>query len=151
MAVFLGIAWAVNVGGIVTPGGSPTNLIAVGLAERADCRIGYLQWVAASLPFAAIMLVMMFLVLWAFLPREETQQQISRERIRDELRQMGPLSRGEIFALLALLVAVTLWVLGYVRIVPMFLRGGILAIIGSILLSFIGYPLVNWMLPWTSN
>jgi sodium-dependent dicarboxylate transporter 2/3/5 len=37
---------------------------------------------------------------------------------------------------------------GHVRIVPMFLRGSVLAVIGIILLSFVGYPLVDRIFPW---
>jgi sodium-dependent dicarboxylate transporter 2/3/5 len=37
---------------------------------------------------------------------------------------------------------------GYVRIVPMFLRGSILALIGIILLSLTGYRMANWVFPW---
>jgi sodium-dependent dicarboxylate transporter 2/3/5 len=38
---------------------------------------------------------------------------------------------------------------GYIRIVPMFLRGWALALIGIVLLSLTGYGMANWVLPWT--
>ena len=37
---------------------------------------------------------------------------------------------------------------GYVRILPMLQRGLVLSLIGIVLLSFIGYPIADWMLPW---
>jgi sodium-dependent dicarboxylate transporter 2/3/5 len=37
---------------------------------------------------------------------------------------------------------------GYVRIVPMFVRGSVLAVIGIVLLSFTGYSVANWVFPW---
>ncbi|MBI4442938.1 MAG: SLC13 family permease [Acidobacteria bacterium] len=109
MALFLGIAWAANIGGVITPAGSPTNLIAIGLVERIDYHIGYLQWVLASLPFALLQLMFMFLLLRLFLPREELKREISQVSILEEYRHLGPFSRGEKYATAALVVAVVLW------------------------------------------
>ena len=112
MALFLGIAWVANIGGMLTPGGTPTNLIAIGLADRLlDYRMGYLQWVLGALPFVVLQMAVMFAVLRYFLPREETNQELSTGSIREELRRMGPFSRGEKFAAGAIITAVTLWAL----------------------------------------
>ena len=37
---------------------------------------------------------------------------------------------------------------GYIRILPMFVRGMILSLIGIVLLSFVGYPVADWAFPW---
>jgi len=112
MALFLGIAWVANIGGMLTPGGTPTNLIAIGLADRLlDYRMGYLQWSLGALPFVAIQMAFMFGVLRYFLPREELEHQIASGSVREELRRMGPFSRGEKFATAALGAAVILWAL----------------------------------------
>ena len=112
MALFLGIAWVANIGGMLTPGGTPTNLIAIGLADRLlDYRMGYLQWSLGSLPFVALQLAAMFAVLRYFLPRQELDHPISTESVREDLRRLGSFSRGEKFATAALIAAVVLWAL----------------------------------------
>ncbi|MBI4464925.1 MAG: anion permease [Acidobacteria bacterium] len=37
---------------------------------------------------------------------------------------------------------------GYVRILPMLRRGIVLSVVGILLLSFVGYPIINWIFPW---
>ena len=109
MAMFLGIAWATNIGGVLTPGGTPTNLIAIGLAEPVY-RIGYAQWILGNLPFTVLQMVAMFFVLRLFLKKEDARYELPQESIREELRRMGPLSRGEIYAAVTMVVALVLWV-----------------------------------------
>ena len=112
MAMFLGIAWVANIGGMLTPGGTPTNLIAIGLADRLlEYRMGYPQWILGAFPFVFLQMLAMFAVLRLFLPREERNHEIPTGSIREELHHLGPLSRGEKCAMVALATAVTLWAL----------------------------------------
>ncbi len=121
MALFLGIAWVTNIGGMLTPGGTPTNMIAIGLLEKQGHTIGYPQWMLASLPFAILQLIAMFWVLRFFMKKDERYISISQESIREELHQLGRLSRGEILAGLAFLAAVLLWMMPDLVVSPMFL------------------------------
>ncbi|MBI4464924.1 MAG: anion permease, partial [Acidobacteria bacterium] len=111
MAMFLGIAWATNVGSTLTPSGTPTNMIAIGLAQQAGYRIGYTQWVMGAFIFTVLQTVAMLIVLRFFFSSEEANQRISREDIVKELRELGPFSRGEKIAAAALGVALLFWVL----------------------------------------
>jgi len=119
MALFLGVAWATNIGGILTPSGTPTNMIAIGLAQPMGYRVGYLQWIITTFPFTLAQMVAMFAVLRWFIPREELSGVLDREGIRAELRRLGPFSRGEKFAAWTLAVTLFFWILP--DIAPLFL------------------------------
>ncbi len=111
MAMFLGVAWATNIGATFTPSGTPTNLIAIALAERAGYHIGYVQWVLGTAPFAIFQTILMLVVLRLFLRKRDFQYEVPQETIQAELRKLGPFSRGEKFATLAMGIALILWVL----------------------------------------
>ena len=110
-ALFLGIAWASGVGGIGTPVGCPANLIAIGLAQKLGYSIGFLQWSLIGLPLAAVGMIVM-LTIFRFMVGDDLPNLTgSQEYARRELQTMGPLGRGEKVALMALLVALLLWLL----------------------------------------
>ncbi len=114
-ALCLAIAWGAAMGGIITPVGSPPNLIIIGLLEGSEdalgYRIGFLEWTAVCLPVALAGLAAMFLVIRYILRPQMTGWQVSPETLRQELQKLGPMSRGEKIAGGALLAAVFLWVL----------------------------------------
>ncbi len=111
LAMFLGIAWATNIGATFTPSGTPTNLIAIALAGQAGYNIGYVQWFMGTAVFTVLQMVMMFVVLRLFLRKSDFQYEVPQETIQTELRKLGPLSRGEKSATLALGIALALWVM----------------------------------------
>ena len=110
-AMFMGIAWATNIGGKLTPSGSVPNMVAIGLASAAGYRIGYVQWFLANFLFTSLQTVAMFVILRSFLSRKDQQYEVPRDRLLQELHQMGPFSRGEKIACAALATALTLWIL----------------------------------------
>ena len=118
-AMFLGIAWATNIGGKLTPSGSVPNMVAIGLAVSAGYRIGYAQWFLANVLFTSLQTVAMFVILRSFLSRKEQEYEVPRDRLREELKQLGPFSRGEKIACGALATALTFWILP--DIVPLIL------------------------------
>jgi len=118
-AMFLGIAWATNIGGKLTPSGSVPNMVAIGLAGSVGYRIGYAQWFLANCVFTGLQTIAMFVILRSFLSRKEQEYPVPRDRLREELRQLGPFSRGEKIACGALATALTFWILP--DIVPLIL------------------------------
>ncbi|MBI2820072.1 MAG: anion permease [Acidobacteria bacterium] len=111
MAMFLGIAWATNIGATITPGGTPTNLIAIALVAPLHYQIGYAQWFVGTFPFTVVQTIAMFVVLRFYLRRDELTQDVPQAAIQDELKKLGPFSRGEKVATAALVIAIFLWVL----------------------------------------
>jgi sodium-dependent dicarboxylate transporter 2/3/5 len=64
-ALFLGVPFSCNLGGLGTPIGTPPNAIAVSLLEARGETIGFLAWMASSLP----LLIILIWILWRLLLR----------------------------------------------------------------------------------
>ena len=64
VALMLMLAYGASVGGLLTPVGSPPNLIGRGLIEEATGeRISFTQWMLAALPICALMFVALVVIL----------------------------------------------------------------------------------------
>jgi solute carrier family 13 (sodium-dependent dicarboxylate transporter), member 2/3/5 len=118
-ALMLMLAFGASVGGLLTPIGTPPNIIGRRLIEQAThARIGFLQWVVVAAPLCAAMFVALAVIL-LLLNKPEVgrlagiEAYVARERAR-----LGPLSAAERNTLVAFSVAVIFWVLpGVVGIV----------------------------------
>ena len=154
IAMMLMAAFGANIGGIGTPIGTPPNLIGKGMLERiAHVEISFVQWMVLGVP--CVVIVFLFLVLyfrWRLLgglviDPERTQ------RIHEELRRLGPMTRAQRNTLVAFAITVALWLFpGVLAVVGLgetaFARGydaalpeSIAAMIGAVLLFLMP---VNW-------
>jgi sodium-dependent dicarboxylate transporter 2/3/5 len=118
-AMMLIAAFGASVGGIATPIGTPPNLIGIGMLARiAGIDISFFHWMFLGLP---IVLVLFAFLILSFAPglRGLTFGGAGTERIRDELRRLGPVSAGQRNVLIAFGITVALW-----------LFPGVLAIVG---------------------
>lgn len=112
-ALMLGIAYAASIGGVGTLIGTPPNAILKGYVERTyGQQIGFAAWLAVGLPLVAIFLPLAWLYLtrWAFPVRLERIPG-GHDMIRDELRSLGPMSRGEWAVFLVFILTASMWVL----------------------------------------
>ncbi|MBI3935319.1 MAG: anion permease [Acidobacteria bacterium] len=110
-AMFLGIAWATNIGGKLTPSGSVPNMVAIGLASSSGYHIGYSQWVMANLVFTSLQTCAMLFILRTFLTKKDREFRVPTNQVKEELKKLGPFSRGELVSCLALGTALFLWTL----------------------------------------
>jgi sodium-dependent dicarboxylate transporter 2/3/5 len=55
-ALTLGVAHAASIGGVATPVGTPTNLIAMAFFSNAGEPIDFVAWMGMALPMVLIML-----------------------------------------------------------------------------------------------
>ena len=111
IALMLMLAYGASVGGLLTPVGSPPNLIGRGLIEEAtDERISFAEWMAAALPICAAMFVVLCVVLLLLNKPEVKRMEGVEEYVAAERSKMGALSRKEKNTLIAFGVAVTLWI-----------------------------------------
>jgi len=153
LAMMLMTAFGASVGGMATPVGTPPNLIGLGLIDRVmGHHIGFLAWMQIGVP---LVLVLFALLAW-WLGRTVRGLEIGSggaALVRDELRQLGPVSVGQRNVLVAFGATVLLWtapglaalvgagnapiVRAYERTVP----ESVAAMIGAILLFLL--PL-NW-------
>ena len=100
------VAWAASIGGIGTPVGSPTNLIAMGYLQKEGLRLDFAQWMLIAIPLMLLMLVSV----WALLAWPLRGQRMSEGAARllaDRRRALGPMRAPEqrvlaVFALVAM-------------------------------------------------
>jgi solute carrier family 13 (sodium-dependent dicarboxylate transporter), member 2/3/5 len=110
-ALMLMLAYGASVGGLLTPVGSPPNLIGRGLIEEATGeRISFAQWMATAIPICALMFVALAVILLLLNRPEIRRIEGVHEYIQAEHEKMGPLSRAEKNTLIAFGVTVTLWI-----------------------------------------
>lgn len=69
----LAVPFAANLGGIGTPIGSPPNAVAMAGMIEAGVSVSFLQWMLVGLPFALVLLLVAWALLWRFY-RPETDR-----------------------------------------------------------------------------
>ncbi len=110
-AIMLMLAYGASVGGLLTPVGSPPNLIGRELIEQATGEpIPFANWMALAFPVCALMFVALALIL-LLLNKPEIKHLTGVEQyVQEQRAQMGPLSRAEKNTLVAFLVTVSMWI-----------------------------------------
>jgi sodium-dependent dicarboxylate transporter 2/3/5 len=105
----LGVAQAATIGGVGTPVGSPTNLIAIAFFERAGEPVAFIDCMARAIPMMLLMLPLAWLLhCWPLFGRTaHARFDAIGAVVRDALAKLGPLSTpeariGAVFALVAL-------------------------------------------------
>jgi sodium-dependent dicarboxylate transporter 2/3/5 len=111
-ALMLMLAYGASVGGLLTPVGSPPNLIGRGLIEEATGqRISFAQWTAAAAPLCLAMFVVLALTMFLLNKPEVRRIEGVAEYIRAQRAARGKMSRAEVNTLSAFGFTVTLWLL----------------------------------------
>ncbi|MGP3920779.1 SLC13 family permease [Nonomuraea sp. 10N515B] len=146
-ALVLMLAYGASVGGLLTPVGTPPNLIGRGLIEEATGqRISFAQWVITALPICALMFVALAAVLLLLNRPEIRRIEGVEEYVHAERAGLGKLSRAERNTLVAFGITVFLWI--FPGVIALFagtesalyttisgrLNEGIVAVLGAALL-----------------
>jgi len=137
-ALALAVAYSASVGGIATPVGTPTNLIAMGFMEREyGAVISFPQWMMIGLPAAALIIPAIWLILsrWVFKVDGQVPNQAGKAVILEHKRALGPMTAPELRVALAFGTVAILW-MG--RTLPGFL-------IGQPEITFGWNPLLAWI------
>ena len=109
--LLLTIAYAALIGGTGTPVGTPPNLIGIGMLEKlAGFRILFFQWMLLAVPILIVLAACMFAYTALSFPPVKVDPDRIGAYVRERRRASGSWTRGEKNALLAFLVAVSLWV-----------------------------------------
>jgi len=173
LALLLGVAYAASIGGVATPVGTPTNLIAMGwLAENADRHIGFAQWMAFGLPVTVIMVPVAWFILtrWVFPIDAGATAHAAAGVVRSRLDALGSITTPELRLAAVFAGVAVLWMtngyivqqLGVAHLIA--IKGSsldaVIAMSGAILLFLIpaggparkGAALMDWetttKLPW---
>ncbi|AZG43802.1 SLC13 family permease [Gordonia insulae] len=110
-ALMLGIAYAASIGSLGTIIGTPPNTLLVGYLEGEGIDIGFLEWMIAGVPLAALFLVIAWFLLTHVLFKPEIDDIPGGKRlIRGELDALGPMSQGEIRVAAIFCLAALSWV-----------------------------------------
>lgn len=105
-ALALIVAYGASIGGIGTPVGSPTNLVAMRYLQEQGLSLGFAQWTTIALPLMAVMLFAAWAVLSRPLRGHGSNPEVAA-LLAAERRALGPITRPErrvlaVFALVAL-------------------------------------------------
>ena len=111
-ALMLMLAYGASVGGLLTPVGSPPNLIGRELIEDATGEnITFGQWMGMAFPVCAVMFVALCVVLLLLNKPEIQRLRGVDDYVRRQREEMGAMSQAEKNTLIAFVVTVTLWIL----------------------------------------
>jgi sodium-dependent dicarboxylate transporter 2/3/5 len=112
VALMLMLAYGASVGGLLTPVGSPPNLIGRELIETATGEtIPFAQWMGLALPICALMFVALTIILLLLNKPEIKNITGVSEYVHEQRAEMGPLSTAEKNTLIAFAFTVTFWIL----------------------------------------
>ncbi|MGE0741367.1 MAG: DASS family sodium-coupled anion symporter [Hyphomonadaceae bacterium] len=162
-ALTLGVAHAATIGGVGTPVGTPTNLIAIAFFERAGEPIAFADWMAKAMPIMLLMMPLAWLLLcWPLFGRKAHGRfDAIGAVVKSALNALGPLTQPELrIGIVFTLVALTWMFRVQIAELPGFdgLTDTGVAIAGALLLFFIPSgrsreeKLIDWKtaerIPW---
>lgn len=105
-------AYACSIGGVLTPIGTPPNIIMIGfLDELANIHVSFFQWMVWGFVAMVCYFVIAVIVLTKMFPSDVKHIEGARELISKKVSELGPWTLAQKNTLLAFIVAVTLWVL----------------------------------------
>jgi sodium-dependent dicarboxylate transporter 2/3/5 len=111
LAMMLITAFGASIGGMATPVGTPPNLIGIGMLERiTGIDVTFFGWMALALPATIVLFGALCALLYVFGARGFTVGEGGAEAVSEELRRLGPMSRGERNVIIAFSLTVLLWV-----------------------------------------
>lgn len=106
-------AYACSIGGVLTPIGTPPNIIMIGflreLAPEAP-QISFFDWMIWGFIAMALFFIITFFVLQKMFPADIKHIDGAKEFIQDKKKSLGRWTRAQKNTLVAFLIAVVLWV-----------------------------------------
>lgn len=112
LSIMLGIAFAANIGGTATLIGTPPNTVMAGIvSDQFGIEISFLRWFLLGFPFAAVLLLITYLVVvkWMY-PNGLGRLESSETIIQEELHKLGPIRKEEQQVLAIFLLTAFLWI-----------------------------------------
>lgn len=110
-ALLLGVAYSASIGGLATPVGTPTNLIAMGwLTENAGIQISFREWMSFGLPIVGLMLPAAWLVLTWGLKSDPDGARAAQAEIRAQHRGLGAITRPEVRVAMVFAFIAAAWI-----------------------------------------
>ena len=105
-------AYSCSIGGVLTPIGTPPNLIMLGFLDTmCDIHVSFFQWMTWGLIAMVVYFVIAYVVLSHMFPADVDRIEGADVFIRTKREELGGWTRAQKNTLLAFVVAVTLWIL----------------------------------------
>ena len=112
LTIMLAIAYASNIGGIATIIGTPPNVAYVGyIQKKYNYDVDFVSWMLICTPLAILLLMCLYWVMvkWLF-PNRIKSDDGTKQLIRNEIHQLGPLSVAEKRVLTIFVATALLWI-----------------------------------------
>ncbi len=112
-ALFLAMAWGVNIGGIATLLGGARAPLALGILSEATGRtISFMQWSLATAPLVALLLGAGYVVLRIYFPPDQAALGASAKELREQAASLGRVTLEERVLAVILSVTILAWIVG---------------------------------------
>lgn len=113
VALVLGVAYAASIGGVATPIGTPTNLIAMGFLAQGGQSVSFAQWSALGLPAAALMIPTAWFILTRLAFRIDPRHvgAAAAAEVKDALAALGRITAPEVRVAITFATIATAWML----------------------------------------
>jgi solute carrier family 13 (sodium-dependent dicarboxylate transporter), member 2/3/5 len=112
LTIMLVIAYASNIGGIATIIGTPPNVAYVGyIQKKYNYDVDFVNWMLICTPMAILLLMCLYWVMvkWLF-PNRIKSNEGTKQLIRNEIQQLGPVSVAEKRVLYIFIATALLWI-----------------------------------------
>ncbi len=111
--LLLGVCFAANQGGPGSPAAGGRNAVMVGYLKEYGMPVSFGQWMMCSLPYVVLCSLAVGTVMYLMLGRRARSRDVDFSKyFREEIRQLGRMSRAEITMAAILGLVVVLWVAG---------------------------------------
>ncbi len=138
-ALVLMVAYGASIGGIGTPVGSPTNLVAMGYLEKQGLELSFIQWMTIATPLMLVMLIAAWAIL-AWPHRAAPADAEAAAVLRTSRKALGPMTTPERRVLLVFALVALAWIFSpLLKTLPLLkgLNDTAIAMIGAIALFVI--------------
>jgi sodium-dependent dicarboxylate transporter 2/3/5 len=110
-ALMIASCWGPTFGGVGTPAGCGANPVAINFMRTlVGMKISFLDWMMIGIPTAFILIPFGWAILLILFPPELKTLPLTREDIRDQLRELGRLSKQEIGTIFIFTTVIALWI-----------------------------------------
>ncbi len=139
-SLMIGIPCAAGVGGLITPAGTPGNLLIIQLLETQGITMSFLQWVLFFAPLALLCILIGSLwIVHLYKPEDISSEAI--HTLQDNLEKTGSLKIQEKKTILIIAAMLICWLLGtWVSV----LNVTVVAVVGMAVLFFPGIAVLDW-------
>lgn len=105
-------AYSASIGGVLTPIGTPPNLIMLGFLDSMEgIHISFFEWMIWGFAAMFFYFVIAYVVLWKLFPADVDKIDGAEEFIREKISDLGDWTRAQKNTLFAFMTAVVLWIL----------------------------------------